>query len=165
MGRLVRGFDATGPPGIEGKTYVGGGRETGALTAEPDSLEGQLHALCLFFLMRYREEIVRRFPAFRGAFPLDGASRLDLVVVNGGGRVHFVYRRGEEGHVVVMRELTLGGHGSDASAETPFVLRALDVEEPLVHFVLHPPYSGRFDRVEEEAVIAVRRHARIRPGH
>jgi len=134
------------------------------LTPAPDSTDARLQSLRRFFLLRYHEAIQREFIAFRDLFPLVGGSRLDLVRINGGHRVHFLYQEGQAGeHLVVVRDLTVDGGDAEEQTERRFVRWALNIEDPLAHFVLRPPYEDRFDQVEEEALAAVRRHARRRP--
>lgn len=129
------------------------------------SVEEELQALRRFFLLRYHEKVRHEYTAFRNVFPLEVGSRLDVIQINGGSRVHFLYRQGIEGeHLVVLRGLTYGGDLMDEEAERAFVRRALGIEHSLAHFILLPPYTHRFEQVEEEAIAAVARHARLRPN-
>lgn len=133
------------------------------MTADPDSTASLLGALRRYFLLRYREIVLREHAIVRGAFPLHDGSRLDLVRVNGGSRVHFLYRDGTPGeHLVVVHDLTLVGT-EDEEVERRFVAGAIRAEASLAHFVLAPPYDAQFERVEREAVEAVGRHAQRRP--
>lgn len=117
-------------------------------------------ALRRFFLLRYNEEVKREYPAFRGVFPLTEGSRLDLVRINGGARVHFLYGRGEPGeHLVVIHDLMLSGRHDEEVEERRFVRWALDIGEALAHFVVEAPFNERFDQVEAEALAAVRRQS------
>lgn len=132
------------------------------MTRARDSAEAELDALRRFFLLRYHDEIRKRYPIFQGMFPLAVGSRLDLVHVNGAARVHFVYRAADGGtHLVVVHDLTLEVGQASAEAERRLVTRAIGAEDSLVHFVVRPPFRDRFEAVEEEAVAAVARHARL----
>ena len=134
------------------------------MTDSPETVRGQLQALRQFFLFRYSEEARKRYMVFHSVFPFVQGTRLDLVQVNGGARVHFIYRQGAGGeHLVVVHDLMLDVGDAVEDQERRLVLRSLDMEGSLAHFVLRPPYTERFDLVEEEAVAAVSRHARLRP--
>jgi hypothetical protein len=135
------------------------------LTAAPDSTDARLQALRRFFLLRYHEAIQRGYLAFRDLFPLVGGSRLDLVRINGGHRVHFVYRGGHSGeHLVVVHDLTIEVGDAEEATERRFVRWALAIDDPLAHFIVRPPYEEAFDQVEREALAAVDRHAKLRPS-
>lgn len=134
------------------------------MTANPETARGQLEALRRFFLFRYAEEVRRHYPAFYNSFPLSAGTRVDLVQVNGGERAHFVWQRGSDGeHLVVIHDLTISGAGVGADHEQGFVRRALELADPMAHYVLQPPFDHCYDEVEQEAVDAVARHAKIRP--
>jgi hypothetical protein len=127
---------------------------------DPGSADALLGSLRRFFLLRYNEHVKRNYPAFRGVFPLTEGSRLDLVRINGGDRVHFLYARGESAeHLVVIHDLTLSGRDGDAGEERRFVRWALGIESTLAHFIVEPPFEDQFERVEEEALAAVRRQS------
>jgi hypothetical protein len=135
------------------------------LDAPPDSTDARLQALRRFFLYRYQEEVQKSYPAFRDVFPFWGGSRLDLVRINGGVRVHFLYREGDAAeHLVVVHDLTVSGAAEADEREAGFVQLAVKAQAPLAHFVLRPPFEDRFDEVEQHAVAAVAQHARRRPG-
>jgi hypothetical protein len=133
----------------------------------PTVVEQELEALRRFFILRYGEEAAYRSPQ-ADDFPLLRGHRLDLALVNGAERAHFVYQRGDGGrqHLVVIHHLTLGASGVSEEDERRLVSRGIGADETLAHFILRPPFIERFDLVEEQAVAAAERHARAasRPG-
>lgn len=134
------------------------------MTAAPDSTDARLQALRRYFLLRYHEHIQRTFLAFRDLFPLVGGSRLDLVRINGGHRVHFVYREGQAGeHLVVVHDLTVEVGDAEEKTERRFVRWALNIDDPTAHFVVRPPYEDAFEQVDREALAAVERASKQRP--
>ncbi|MBI4392491.1 MAG: hypothetical protein HY556_01655 [Euryarchaeota archaeon] len=124
------------------------------------SLERDLESIRRFFILRYEEEAKANTAALPDGFPLLKGYRLDLALVNGSSRVHFLYRRGgTEGNVVVVRHITLGPGEADEPAERRMISMGISEDEVLAHFVLQAPFTERFDYVEEQAVTAAKRHA------
>jgi hypothetical protein len=123
-------------------------------------------ALHRYFLLNYREEAIQRKPMMWDLFPLALASRLDMVLVNGGHTAHFFFSRPQtREHVAFIHHVEVAGAGGDAAAETAFLAHQFDGPDTLLHFVLEAPLVGQFDQVDDEARAAAAEHARlVRPS-
>lgn len=125
------------------------------------TVEHDLAAIRRYFLYAYFEQVQRLFPLSRSFFPLANGSRLDLVQVNGGNRVHFLYRDRDDGqHHVVIHDVMMDAADQGDSAERRFVQRALRVDDSVAHFVLRPPFRDRFEDVDRLAAETVVRNAK-----
>lgn len=124
------------------------------------STERELESLRRYFAMRYEEEARSAFDGREDKFPLLRGHRLDLALVNGAGRAHFVYGRGDGGrrNLVVIHHLTLGADDLGEEEEKRFVSLGIGARHTLAHFILRPPFIEAFDLVEAEAVRAAERH-------
>lgn len=129
------------------------------------STERELESIRRFFALRYAEEIRTAYGGGEDRFPLLRGHRLDLALVNGSDRAHFVYSRGpgDREHLVLIHHMTIGPGQLSEEEERRFVSRAIGAAESLAHFVLHTPFIERFDFVEQQAVKAAERHSRSLP--
>lgn len=124
-----------------------------------------LEALAHFFLWCYAQTVQRDYGLVATIFPLFASSRVDLVHVVPSGRVHFLFRSGDDGrHRFFLHALTLSPSDGGPEAEKQCVAHRFGAKDIVVHFVLDPPFQQRFDEVGQVAEALALRHARTPLG-